>query len=106
MYKPKKFTNKIETEQGVCISVVAEENIKTDWNKPYSDPEREQPDGTYSLTVDLSESDAKKFRDGITVKLPCGGVVEFGLKCGWIEFKDEYTGDKFYIEYKKEQDGK
>lgn len=101
MYKPKKFTNTIETEQGVSISIVAEENVKTDWNKPCNNPENERPDGTYNIVVDLSESDKKKLNHSITIKLPCGGSFEFGLDMGWFNFKDEYSNDCFYMEYNK-----
>lgn len=101
MYTPKKFSNTIETEQGVQISVIAEEHIKTNWHKPYGDPEYSQPDGTYDIVIDLSESDKKKLNNSIIVKLPCGGTFEFGLDMGWFDFKDDYSDDGFYVEYNK-----
>ena len=100
MLKPKKYSNLLKMEQGVEISVELVEQTKTDYDKPWGDPNREVPDGTYEITVDLSESDVNKFANGITISLPDGGIFECSLEDGngWYRFTSS-NGNGFYTEY-------
>lgn len=100
MYQRKKYTDSISMEQGVEVSVSLIERTVTDYNKSWSDPDREVPDGTYDIIVDLSASDAKKFPDGITIKLPDGGTFECSLGDGdgCYSFTNS-SGKGFYTEY-------
>lgn len=100
MYHRKGYTDSMSMEQGVEISVELIEHTKTDYGKPYGDPTREVPDGTYEITVDLSESDVNKFANGITINLPDGGIFECSLEDGdgWYRFTSS-SGNGFYTEY-------
>lgn len=100
MYQRKKYTDSMSMEQGVEISVELVEHTKTDYDKPWGDPNREVPDGTYEITVDLSESDVNKFANGITINLPDGGIFECSLEDGggWYRFTSS-NGNGFYTEY-------
>lgn len=100
MYFPKKYTDSISMEQGVEVSVELIEHTKTDYDKPWGDPDREVPNGTYDITVNLSASDVSKFPDGITIKLPDGGTFKCSLGDGdgWYEFTSS-SGKGFYTEY-------
>lgn len=100
MYFPKKYTDSISMEQGVEVSVELIEHTKTDYDKPWGDPDREVPNGTYDITVNLSASDVSKFPDGITIKLPDGGTFKCSLGDG--DGRYEFTsssGKGFYTEY-------
>ena len=69
MYQPKEYSSNITMEQGLRLSVTLYENFKTDyehWN--------EEPDGTYNIVIDLSESDNSKF-NGVVIKLPSGSKM-------------------------------
>lgn len=101
MLQPKEYSNSLKMEQGVEIAVIAKEHIAYDHTKSFGDPEHKYIDGTYEVTVDLSESDEKKLNHGLIIMLPCGGKFEFGLDGGWFSFKDEYSDDGFYMEYNK-----
>lgn len=101
MTTPKEYSNSLKMEQGVEIAVAAKEHIAHDYHKSYNDPEYHYVDGTYEVTVDLSESDEKKLNHSLTILLPCGATFEFGLDGGWFNFKDEYSDDGFYMEYNK-----
>lgn len=101
MTTPKEYSNSLKMEQGVEIAVTAKEHIVYDYHKSYNDPEYKYIDGTYEVTVDLSESDEKKLNHSLTILLPCGGLFEFGLDGGWFNFKDGYSDDGFYMEYNK-----
>lgn len=100
MLQPKEYSNSLKMEQGVEISVELIEHTKTDYDKPWGDPNREVPDGTYEITVDLSESDVNKFANGITINLPDGGIFECSLEDGggWYRFTNS-NGNGFYTEY-------
>lgn len=100
MYFPKKYTDSISMEQGVEVSVELIEHTKTDYDKPWGDPDREVPNGTYDITVNLSASDVSKFPDGITIELPDGGTFKCSLGDGdgWYGFTSS-SGKGFYTEY-------
>lgn len=101
MYFPKKYTDSMRMEQGVEVSVRLIERTDVDYDKPYSDPAHEVPNGTYDIIVDLSASDVRKFPNGITINLPDGGTFECGLGNGdgWYNFTSS-SGKGFYTEYK------
>lgn len=100
MLQPKEYSNSLKMEQGVEISVELVEHTKTDYDKPWGDPNREVPDGTYEITVDLSASDVRKFPNGITINLPDGGTFKCSLENGdgYYSFTNS-SGKGFYTEY-------
>lgn len=70
MYQLKEYSSSITMEQGLKLSATICENVKTDyehWN--------EEPDGTYNIVIDLSESDNSKFKNGVVIKLPSGSKI-------------------------------
>lgn len=100
MYHRKKYTDSMSMEQGVDVSVLLIEHTKIDYDKPWDDPDREVPDGTYDIIVDLSASDVRKFPDGITINLPDGGTFKCSLENGdgYYSFTNS-SGKGFYTEY-------
>lgn len=65
MYQLKEYSNSITMEQGLKLSATICENVN--WN--------EEPDGTYNIVIDLSESDNSKFKNGVVIKLPSGSKI-------------------------------
>ena len=102
MYKPKEYNDHISMEQGLNLSVNITEHIKTDYNKKYGDPDREVPDGTYEVVVDLSDCDIHKFTRGIVIKLPRGGTIDCfedtSGSGGYFSF-NAANGRTFYSEF-------
>lgn len=102
MYKPKEYNDYISMEQGLNLSVNIKEHTKTDYNKKYGDPDREVPDGTYEVVVDLSDCDIHKFTRGIIIKLPCGGTIDCFEDVhgngGYFSFNAS-NGKAFYCEF-------
>lgn len=100
MYQRKKYTDSINMEQGVDVSVRLIEHTVTDYSKSWSDPDYEVPNGTYDIIVDLSASDVRKFPNGITINLPDGGTFKCSLENGdgYYSFTNS-SGKGFYTEY-------